>query len=134
MFLVIIFSEVNICFETEPADGGTEVILKLRLSSTGGDVKLPVLSTDTIAMAKKKLQVSLGNALESSPLMVLSLKEHFLFQMHEGLEPSRQRWFFGGKLLADKFRVEDAKIQPGYVVQVIVNPDLSDGSMSRVES
>lgn len=91
---------------SEPADGGTEVVLKIRLSSNGEDVKLPVLSTDTIVTAKKKLQCQ------------------------EGLEPSRQRWFFGGKLLSDKLRIEEAKILPGYVVQVIVNPE----PLSRVES
>jgi hypothetical protein len=37
---------------------GTEMILKLRLSSTCCDVKLPVLTTDTIFASKKKLQVS----------------------------------------------------------------------------
>lgn len=52
------------------------------------------------------------------------------FQCQEGLEPSRQRWFFGGKLLSDKLRIEEAKILPGYVVQVIVNPE----PLSRVES
>lgn len=46
----------------------------------------------------------------------------YFFQFQEGLEPSRQRWFFGGKLLGDKLHIEDAKISPGYVVQVIVNP------------
>ncbi|XP_023709615.1 ubiquitin domain-containing protein 1 isoform X2 [Cryptotermes secundus] len=90
----------------ECSDGGTEMVLKLRLSSTCMDVKLPVSTKDTIGMAKKKLQ------------------------SQEGLEPSRQRWFFGGKLLGDKLRVEEAKIMPGYVVQVIVNHD----QMSRVES
>lgn len=91
---------------SEPVDGGTEMVLKLRLSSTCMDVKLPVSTKDTIGMAKKKLQ------------------------SQEGLEPSRQRWFFGGKLLGDKLRVEEAKIMPGYVVQVIVNHD----QLSRVES
>nr|CAD7460013.1 unnamed protein product [Timema tahoe] len=82
------------------------MVLKLRLSSTCVDVKLPVSTKDTIGMAKKKLQ------------------------SQEGLEPSRQRWFFGGKLLGDKLRMEEAKILPGYVVQVIVNSE----SMSRVDS
>ncbi|XP_066992015.1 ubiquitin domain-containing protein 1 [Anabrus simplex] len=91
---------------SEPVDGGAEMVLKLRLSSTCTDVKLPVSSKDTVGMAKKKLQ------------------------SQEGLEPSRQRWFFGGKLLGDKLRIEEAKILPGYVVQVIVNHD----QMSRVES
>lgn len=51
------------------------------------------------------------------------LRYMFCFQLQEGLEPSRQRWFFGGKLLGDKLRIEESKIQPGYVVQVIVNSD-----------
>lgn len=83
---------------SEPVEGGTEITLKLRLSSTCQDVKLPIFTTDTIGTAKRKLQYQ------------------------EGLEPSRQRWFFGGKLLGDKLHIEDAKISPGYVVQVIVNP------------
>ncbi|XP_033218649.1 ubiquitin domain-containing protein 1 isoform X4 [Belonocnema kinseyi] len=42
---------------SEPIDGGTEMTLKLRLSTTLGDVKLPVYSKDTIGVAKKKLQL-----------------------------------------------------------------------------
>lgn len=42
----------------EAGEGGTEIILKLRLSSNCQDVKLPLLTTDTIGMAKKKLQVN----------------------------------------------------------------------------
>lgn len=42
---------------SEPIDGGTETILKLRLSHSCSDVKLAVYSTDTISMCKKKLQV-----------------------------------------------------------------------------
>lgn len=84
---------------SEPVDGGLEMILKLRLSSTCTDVKLAVSTKDTIGMAKRKLQ------------------------LQEGLEPSRQRWFFGGKLLGDKLRIEETKVLPGYVVQVIVNND-----------
>ncbi|KAG8251663.1 Ubiquitin domain-containing protein 2 [Homalodisca vitripennis] len=52
------------------------------------------------------------------------------FASQEGLEPSRQRWFFGGKLLGDKLHVEEAKVSPGYVIQVIVNPE----PVSRVDS
>lgn len=47
---------INIIY-LEPVDGGTEQTLKLRLSTTLGDVKLPVYSKDTIGIAKKKLQV-----------------------------------------------------------------------------
>ena len=50
--------DTHIILLTEPVDGGAEMVLKLRLSSTCMDVKLPVCSKDTIGMAKKKLQVS----------------------------------------------------------------------------
>lgn len=43
---------------SEPVDGGTEIFLKLRISSTMTDVKLPVYSKDTVGQCKKKLQVS----------------------------------------------------------------------------
>lgn len=48
----------SLIFFIEPIDEGTEQTLKLRLSTTLGEVKLPVYSNDTIAIAKKKLQVS----------------------------------------------------------------------------
>ena len=40
---------------SEPVDGGTETILKLRLSHNCTDVKLPVYTTDTISTCKKKI-------------------------------------------------------------------------------
>lgn len=91
---------------SEPIDEGSECTLKLRLSSSCSDVKLVVSSNDTISAAKRKLQ------------------------HQEGLEPTRQRWYFGGKLLSDKMRIEETKIQPGYVIQVVVNPE----QMSKVDS
>ena len=36
-------------------------------------------------------------------------------------EPSKQRWYFGGKLLTDKTRIGDASIPSGHVVQCIIN-------------
>lgn len=36
-----------------------------------------------------------------------------------------QRWFYAGKLLGDKVQIEEAHIQPGYIVQVIVNSEKS---------
>lgn len=42
---------------SEPVDGGTETVLKLRLSHNCTDIKLAVYSTDTVSMCKKKLQV-----------------------------------------------------------------------------
>lgn len=82
---------------SEPIDGGVETNLKLRLSHTCTDIKLMVYSTDSISICKKRLQ------------------------SQEGIEPSKQRWFYGGKLLGDKLRIEEVKIPTGYVIQVIVN-------------
>lgn len=79
--------------DTKPS--GQETIVKLRLS-TGKDIKIEVYTSDTILKVKKKL---------------LSL---------EGVEPPKQRWFYAGRMLTDKMTVEDAKIQKGFVIQVIL--------------
>lgn len=60
---------------SEPVDGGTEVVLKLRLSSSFADTKLAVYSKDTIGQCKKKLQVS-GNSM---------IKKNWLDQLTLGL-------------------------------------------------
>lgn len=46
-----------------------------------------------------------------------------LFQAQESVHACCQRWFYGGKLLGDKILVEEAQIQPQYIVQVIVNTE-----------
>jgi hypothetical protein len=43
--------------------------------------------------------------------------------MQESVDAFCQRWFYGGKLLGDKTIIEEARIQPGYVIQVIVNTE-----------
>lgn len=43
---------------SEPVDGGEEIVLKLRLSSSFADTKLNAYSKDTIGQCKKKLQVN----------------------------------------------------------------------------
>ncbi|TSL75282.1 Ubiquitin domain-containing protein 1 [Bagarius yarrelli] len=73
-----------------------EFQLKVRLS-TGKDVRLNASMTDPVGLLKKQLQAQ------------------------EGIEVTRQRWFFSGKLLTDKTRLQDTKIQKDFVVQVIVN-------------
>ncbi|CAL9687916.1 unnamed protein product [Knipowitschia caucasica] len=78
-----------------------EFQLRVRLSS-GKDVRLTASLADTIAELKK------------------------LLQEHEDIDISCQRWFFSGKLLTDKTRLQDAKIQKDFVVQVIVNTNTSD--------
>ncbi|XP_072293687.1 ubiquitin domain-containing protein 1a isoform X2 [Eucyclogobius newberryi] len=73
-----------------------EFKLRVRLS-TGKDVRLTASLVDAIAELKKQLQE------------------------HEDIDVSCQRWLFSGKLLTDKTRLQDAKIQKDFVVQVIVN-------------
>ena len=95
---------------SEPVDGpsgptatsaGRDVKLKVRVSLTDLDVKLILKSSDTVAMAKRKLQETSAAVAE--------------------VEPARQRWYFGGKLLGDKTRIGNANIPQGYVVQCVVS-------------
>ncbi|XP_066962991.1 ubiquitin domain-containing protein 1 isoform X2 [Macrobrachium rosenbergii] len=88
--------------ETDAGEGsveGEEVVLKVRLSTTSKDVKLTVRSTDTIATAKKKLDIQ------------------------EDLNGWRQRWYYSGKLLGDRLHVCECNIVPNYVVQCIITED-----------
>ncbi|XP_064600099.1 ubiquitin domain-containing protein 1-like isoform X2 [Liolophura sinensis] len=95
-------SETDTAVDTENSSPGTEIPIKFRLSHTNKDLKLFVRTTDTVMKLKKRI----GD--------------------EQGIEPSKQRWFFSGRLLNDKLRVVDAKIPKGYVVQVIVSePDPS---------
>ncbi|UYV75713.1 UBTD2 [Cordylochernes scorpioides] len=82
--------------ESEPA--GLEIAVKLRLSTTGQDTRMVVRTGETVLSAKRRLQAL------------------------EGIEPARQRWFFSGRLLGDKLRIEEAKLQTGFVIQVVVAP------------
>ncbi|XP_069507485.1 ubiquitin domain-containing protein 2 isoform X2 [Ambystoma mexicanum] len=80
-------------------NSGHECQLRLRLS-TGKDLKLLVRSTDTVYHMKRRLHTT------------------------EGVEPASQRWFFSGRPLTDKMRLEELKIPKDYVVQVIVSQPL----------
>ncbi|XP_041921282.1 ubiquitin domain-containing protein 1a isoform X2 [Alosa sapidissima] len=73
-----------------------EFPLKVRLSS-GQDVRLTASMADAIGQLKKQLQAQ------------------------EEIDVAHQRWFFSGKLLTDKTRLQDTKIQKDFVIQVIVN-------------
>ncbi|XP_073773966.1 ubiquitin domain-containing protein 1 isoform X2 [Danio rerio] len=73
-----------------------EFQLKVRLS-TGKDLRLNASMSDTIGLLKKQLQAQ------------------------EDIDIGHQRWFFSGKLLTDKTRLQDTKIQKDFVIQVIVN-------------
>ncbi|KAJ8316946.1 hypothetical protein KUTeg_004850 [Tegillarca granosa] len=97
-------SESDAGQETESASPGTEMPLKFRLSTANKDLKLYIRTTDSVSKLKQRI-----------------------FE-EEGIDPSRQRWFFAGKMLSDKLRVEDAKIPKNCVIQVIVSPELGSGS------
>ncbi|GIX81519.1 ubiquitin domain-containing protein 1 [Caerostris extrusa] len=85
--------------ESEPwSGGGEEITVKFRLSTSGKDIKVAIRTGETVLTSKKRLQIA------------------------EGIDPSRQRWYFGGRLLHDKMKVEEAKLQTGFVVQVVVTP------------
>lgn len=71
--------------------------------STGKDLRLSASMADTIGQLKKQLHVQ------------------------EDIDASHQRWFFSGKLLTDKTRLQDTKIQKDFVIQVIVNPQALRG-------
>lgn len=79
----------------DPAAGG-ESQLRLRLS-TGRDLRLTVRSTDTVGMMKRRLQNT------------------------EGVAASTQRWFFSGRPLTDRLRLDQLNISKDYVVQVILS-------------
>ncbi|XP_051507669.1 ubiquitin domain-containing protein 1-like isoform X1 [Myxocyprinus asiaticus] len=73
-----------------------EFQLKVRLS-TGKDLHLSASMADSIRKLKKQLQ------------------------SQEDINAASQRWFFSGKLLTDKTRLQDTKIQKDFVIQVIVS-------------
>lgn len=77
---------------------GIETVIKFRLSSTNKDIRLKVRTTDSMLKIKKRL-----------------------FET-EKIEPNRQRFFYSGKMLNDKLKIEDVKIPKGNVIQVIVSP------------
>ncbi|KAM9832470.1 ubiquitin domain-containing protein 1 [Neosynchiropus ocellatus] len=86
-----------------PSAPKKEFQLKVRMS-TGKDLRLSASMSDTIGQLKKQLQAQ------------------------EDIDSSHQRWFFSGKLLTDKTRLQDTKIQKDFVIQVIVNPQALSGS------
>lgn len=79
-----------------PASEGQECQLRLRLS-TGRDLRLAVRTSDNVQQMKRRLQTQ------------------------EGVVATSQRWFFSGRPLADKMKLEELKISRDYVVQVIVS-------------
>lgn len=85
--------------EGSAAPPGVVQPIRFRLSTLTHDIKLQVCSTDTIIKVKKVIA-----------------------EMQVGVEPHRQRWFYAGRMLNDKLRIEDVKIPKNHVVQVVVSP------------
>ena len=79
------------------ANTGEEFQLKFRFSDNNKDVKLTCLSNETVLVVKRRLCEL------------------------EGHEPHRQRWCFGGRIIANKLRLNEANIPKGSTVQVVVS-------------
>ncbi|MCL4150072.1 UNVERIFIED_CONTAM: hypothetical protein GTU68_028953 [Idotea baltica] len=96
--------QLNDAADCEKVDGsqekGEEMELKVRLSTTLKDIKLIVRSTDTISVAKQKLE------------------------MQERLGLCRQRWYYGGKLLGDRLHVHECNIKHNWVIQCILTENI----------
>jgi len=85
---------------SEPIKSGHDHKIRVRISLTGDDVVLIVNTADTILAAKRKLQSQ---------------------ETGKVPEPSRQRWYYCGKLLGDKMRISYVNIPSGFVIQCVVN-------------
>ncbi len=75
---------------------GEEYMVKCRISTTCKDTKMKVRSGETVGAVKKRLDQEID------------------------VTPSKQRWFFGGKMLHDKVTMADTRVPRGFVIQVIV--------------
>jgi len=104
---------VNLITDTgrdSPADFSEPVIstpqdvrVKIRVSTTGEDVRLSLSTIETVASGKIKLS-----------------------QNTKLPEQCRQRWFFGGKLLSNRTRIGEVNIPNNHVIQCIINtPDIA---------
>ena len=45
-----------------------------------------------------------------------------------------QRWYYGGRLLQDKLRIEDTKVPKGHLIQVVVPYDDDTGANADGDS
>ena len=75
---------------------GSPVTLKIRVSSLGRDVRLKVLSTDSILTVKKKLEAA------------------------HSVQHSKVTMLFSGRVITDKTLVKDLNVPKGFVIQAIV--------------
>ena len=94
--------------ENTDTDPGEEVVIKLRLSN-GKDLKLTVRNRHTIRQIKQTLAKA------------------------ENIS-SEQRWFYGGKLMQDKLRIEDTKVPKGHLIQVVIPYDDNDEEITTISN
>ena len=71
--------------------------VKIRLSSTGKDVKVPLTGTERVRDLKRQLQ-----------------SEH-------GVDPKRVTMLYSGRVLGNNVVVKDLAIPKGYVVQAVIS-------------
>ena len=79
-------------------EDGSELKVRIRTSLLGKDVRMVVNTAETVLSAKKRLH-----------------------DLEEKIEPARQRWYYGGKLLGDRLKIGDVGIPQGHVIQCVVN-------------
>lgn len=84
-----------------PPDGKGELLsIKFRLSTNSEDIKMDVRSQETVYQVKNRLN-------KTSPMTIPPANQ--------------QRWFYGGRVLLDKMRIEECNIPVNFVVQVVVS-------------
>lgn len=88
---------------SDPPVDGEPVNLKLRVSTTGRDLTLDTRSTETVLNIKKRLTKMTDAGVTA--------------------DPYDQRWYYGGRYLADKLTIEECRIPPQFVVQVIIRSE-----------
>ncbi|CAB1343368.1 unnamed protein product [Coregonus sp. 'balchen'] len=103
-------------WETAPAfDGRKEIWDALRAAAVAAELNdVELAQAITLDCRSKDLRIS-----ASMSNSISQLKR--VLEGQEDIEAAHQRWFFAGKLLTDKTRLKDTKIQKDFVVQVIVN-------------
>ncbi len=82
------------------ASDGKDIKVRIRVSLTGNDVRAVVNTAETVGAAKRRLHE------QNKPRIP---------------EPARQRWYYGGKTMRDKYRIGAANISPGHVIQCVIS-------------
>ncbi|KAI7805896.1 putative ubiquitin domain-containing protein 1 [Triplophysa rosa] len=73
------------------------------------------------ACVSTKVHLSTGKDLRLSASMADSIRQLKKLQLQEDIDAACQRWFFSGKQLTDKMRLQDTKIRKDFVIQVVIS-------------